>query len=389
MKIISLEKKIRSLGLKSEARLLRKLSQEWTDDPLGKEMDIIGREVSRGNTDWSKLNRLQQAEKNESGVWDSTHYAQSNISNTNKWMSHVAKEIADILHLSAPAFIGASSRNNFAAGAYAWSVSLPNGESAVLKICRKEELRPYKKLVNSNKNISLLPRVYLAKTFEEFDKIIPGGYKPPVFSNEYAVVLMEELVPAPKEILNLISDNPIEINSIRIFASDRENIIRLADIFLKEEIKHFFDYNFYPFDYSFTPKELENKENIELIRENYKNIMDELSLNIKEFYYFMIKKVLELIVKESENIDTTYQLHPGKLNTILKNVYESNFDKLKNIMTKLFLFTKEVYKSKSDLDSMVKLFINKSTESFKLLLYGDFFHKASEGSKLVLSLIHI
>ena len=393
-KILSLERKIRNLGLIKEAVYLKRMAQEWTDNPMSREMDIIGREISRKKNDWSSLKRLQQAELNESGVWDTTHYSSGNIENTNKWMSHVAKEIADILHLSAPAFIGASGRKVMAAGAYAWSVSLPNGDSAVLKICRKEELMPYKRLVSSGKNISLLPKVYLAKTFEEFDKIIPGGYKPPPFSEDYAVVLMEELIPAPKDIIDLISDNPIEINSMRIFASDRENILRLADMLYDKDFKTFFEYNYKPQQYNFSESNKENFEKFKKSEEEYKNIMSNISVNIKELYYFMLKNFIDDIIKESsdKNIKTLYNFNQNKFIEIATNFYTKNKDKLKNIFKDLFLFSSLTYKNKETLDETVDLFIKESSQNLLSILNNDFFdeagsffHKASKGSELVSS----
>lgn len=172
----------------------------------------------------SKLKKFQIAEKSWERPSSNMRY---NIERVDKWMLWVADDLSEILSLHAPVFIGASSRAEYERGAYAFSASNDAGESVVMKILPESELNPYIWITQKKEfsKLKIMPKVYFASSFKDIN------YKPPVeLSNKFGVVVMEELEEAPKDLLNLLTEDSFDPNNLRLILNDKKTILNIINI---------------------------------------------------------------------------------------------------------------------------------------------------------------
>ncbi len=274
------------------------------------------------------------------------------------WMLYVARDLSEILELHSPAFIGRSK-------AYAWSASNNEGHPVIMKIIPRVEIDIYKKIMNIKKthNISILPEIYDVKDFKE----IP--YNPPhintgydgsqsEYSSDYdsdydsdyhsdydsdndnnissemtGVVIMEELVKAPEDVVDYIlhgilpGDNGAYYNNLRYYFSNNQSLLMIASD-ISEKI-----YNYM--------KNISNN--------SYESLNIELN-NLKSethnFLYNELKKIKHRYEKNLESdhyIDNVFEKFYNffindflKKSNILNKILESELDKVKKEIKKIF-----------------------------------------------------
>jgi hypothetical protein len=274
----------------------------------------------------SELKRLELAEKSNSDKWSNEP---DDISNTDRWMSHVANELAKKLNLYYPAFIGASLRSLSARGAYAWSASDEEGNSVIFKIINGREVVKYKKIMELKKstNNPILPNIYLASTFEEIK------YKPPassVISNEMnGVVIMEELEAMPIDLSMLITGNFInDSNNLRILASNKESLQVLCN-----DLSVYFSQKIYKdivnnFDYNY-----EDKKSFSEIEDFAKEKSLIAKEEIHKFIYIKFRKDVYFESKKFNNVISIYTWVINIIRDFINQFFENNKDiKISNVM---------------------------------------------------------
>jgi hypothetical protein len=256
----------------------------------------------------SKLKKFQIAEKSGEPPSDKVRYDASNI---DKWMLWVADDLSEILNLHAPVFIGASSRAEYEKGAYAFSASNDAGESVVMKILPENELNPYVWITQKKEftKLKIMPKVYLASSFKDLN------YKPPIeLSNKFAVVVMEELEEAPRDLLNLLTEDSFDPNNLRLVLNDKKTILNIINIC----VNNFASVLKFELDLD---NNIEKYRKIEIINNSKHIIFDEIKklfysldkdnlLDERHYIYLYIRKKLSNIVenyiksiKEFDEID--------------------------------------------------------------------------------------
>jgi hypothetical protein len=171
----------------------------------------------------SELKRLQLAERSEEPLGE---IHPRDIGGTDKWMMTVAHDVAEILGLHTPAFLGSSARSRFGRGAYAFSVSNDAGESLILKIGLSGEISPYQKAMRlfGDDPPSVIPKIYAAGYFDDI------GYKPPVdLANSFGYIVMEELEPMPGNMAGFLQELGGGEESFRILKDDKNELRRLIN----------------------------------------------------------------------------------------------------------------------------------------------------------------
>jgi hypothetical protein len=166
----------------------------------------------------SGLKRLELAERSEEPLGE---IHPKDIRGTDKWMMHVAHDVAEILGLHTPAFLGSSARSRFGRGAYAFSVSNDAGESLILKIGLTGEISPYQKAMRlfGDDPPSVIPKIYAAGYFDDI------GYKPPVdLANSFGYIVMEELEPMPPNMAGFLQELGGEGESFRLLKERPEEL---------------------------------------------------------------------------------------------------------------------------------------------------------------------
>jgi hypothetical protein len=195
-----------------------------------------------GKGDFKRLNNMEFLdEESNKNMRESLNYEED----TDRWIRLVVNDLCKIIGLNSPMFLGSSRRAVASgSGAYAFSASSKKGEPAVIKIVLEGELQPYKEMIQKYNSIDekhrfILPKVYLAKTFDEL------GYSPPekLTTSRFAVVVMEELEKMPQEMIDIyFSRTPegkeiIDGENLRYFINDKESLRSFISEIFNIEIK--------------------------------------------------------------------------------------------------------------------------------------------------------
>lgn len=267
----------------------------------------------------SDLKKLQLAEKSWSPISNKNNY---DVENTDKWMLWVADDLSEILNLHAPAFIGASSRAIYERGAYAFSASNDAGESVVMKILPENELNPYIWITEKKEfsKLKIMPKVYFAASFQKLN------YKPPFeLSNKFGVVVMEELIEAPKDLLNLLTEDSFDPNNLRLLLNDKKTILNIINICVNNFINIFkFELNLYKDIKADRKKEIINNASVTIfdeIRKLFYSLDKYVFPDERHDIYLYIRKSLsDIISKYIKNIKEFDEIDFYSMNNIIDSV---------------------------------------------------------------------